>query len=108
MPEELGLPLLRGNPFDLRPIESGREYLVGRTALFHLEGTHSFTIPENDVANRRERSSGRSSIVRTLASQTKKEFFVGQYWPMKDPVNSIIHELSIHFCGFEIFRSNRR
>ena len=108
MPEELGLPLLRGNPFDLRPIESGRaEYLVGRDRLISSWREHIVSQSPRMMLLIGERGSGRSSIVRTLASQTKRSF-VGQYWPMKDPVNSIIHELSIHFCGFESSGSNQQ
>jgi len=108
MPEELGLPLLRGNPFDLRPIESGRaEYLVGRDRLISSWREHIVSQSPRMMLLVGETGSGRSSIVRTLASQTKRSF-VGQFWPMKDPVNSIIHELSIHFCGFESSGSNQK
>ena len=45
--------------------------------------------------------------MRTLASQTRRSF-VGQYWPTTDPVNAIIHELAIHFCGFSSSGSNQK
>ena len=106
--EKLGLPLLRGNPFDLRPIESGRaEYLVGRDRLISSWREHIVSQSPRMFLLVGERGSGRSSIVRTLASQTRRSF-VGQYWPMKDPVNTIIHELSIHFCGFASSGSNQK
>jgi len=108
VPGELGLPLLRGNPFDLRPIESGRaEYLVGRDRLISSWREHVVSQSPRMMLLVGERGSGRSSIVRTLASQTRRSF-VGQYWPMKDPVSSIIHELSIHFCGFGSSGSNQK
>lgn len=108
VPEELGLPLLRGNPFDLRPIESGRaEYLVGRDRLISSWREHIVSQSPRMMFLVGDRGSGRSSIVRTLASQTKRSF-VGQFWPMNDPVNSIIHELYVHFCGFESSGSNQK
>ena len=106
--ENLGLPLLRGNPFDLRPIESGRaEYLVGRDRLIASWREHIISQSSRMLLLVGERGSGRSSVVRTLASQTRRSF-VGQYWPTTDPVNAIIHELAIHFCGFSSSGSNQK
>ncbi len=106
--ENLGLPLLRGNPFDLRPIESDRaEYLVGRDRLIASWREHIISQSPRMLLLVGERGSGRSSVVRTLASQTRRSF-VGQYWPTSDPVNAIIHELSIHFCGFSSSGSNQK
>tara|TARA_S200000501_G_scaffold155341_1_gene146533 strand:- start:664 stop:2538 length:1875 start_codon:yes stop_codon:yes gene_type:complete len=106
--ENLGLPLLRGNPFDLRPIESGRaEYLVGRDRLIASWREHIISQSPRMLLLVGERGSGRSSVVRTLASQTRRSF-VGQYWPTRDPVNAIIHELAIHFCGFSSQGSNQK
>ena len=106
--ENLGLPLLRGNPFDLRPIESGRaEYLVGRDRLIASWREHIISQSPRMLLLVGERGSGRSSVVRTLASQTRRSF-VGQYWPTSDPVNAIIHELAIHFCGFSSSGSNQK
>ena len=106
--ENLGLPLLRGNPFDLRPIESDRaEYLVGRDRLIASWREHIISQSPRMLLLVGERGSGRSSVVRTLASQTRRSF-VGQYWPTTDPVNAIIHELAIHFCGFSSSGSNQK
>ena len=106
--ENLGLPMLRGNPFDLRPIESGRaEYLVGRDRLIASWREHIVSQSPRMLLLVGERGSGRSSVVRTLASQTRRSF-VGQYWPISDPVNAIIHELAIHFCGFSSSGSNQK
>ena len=106
--ENLGLPLLRGNPFDLRPIESSRaEYLVGRDRLIASWREHLISQSPRMLLLVGDRGSGRSSVVRTLASQTRRSF-VGQYWPTTDPVNAIIHELAIHFCGFSSSGSNQK
>ena len=106
--ENLGLPLLRGNPFDLRPIESGRaEYVVGRDRLIASWREHIISQSPRMLLLVGERGSGRSSVVRTLASQTRRSF-VGQYWPTTDPVNALIHELGIHFCGFSSSCSNQK
>jgi len=96
----LGLPPLRGNPFDLRPIESGRaEDIVGRDLLLAKWREHIISKSPRMTILVGERGSGRTSLIRALASQTRKSY-IGQHWPDGDPVNSVIHELTIHFGDF--------
>ena len=96
----LGLPPLRGNPFDLRPIESGRaEDIVGRDLLLAKWREHIISKSPRMTILVGERGSGRTSLIRALASQTRKSY-IGQHWPEEDPVNSVIHELTIHFGDF--------
>ncbi len=96
----LGLPPLRGNPFDLRPIESERAGdLVGRDYLLAKWREHIVSKSPRMAILVGERGSGRTSLIRALASQTSKSF-VGQYWPEEDPVDSVINELTVHFGDF--------
>ena len=103
----LGLPPLRGNPFDLRPIESGRAGdLVGRDYLLAKWREHIVSKSPRMAILVGERGSGRTSLIRALASQTSRSF-VGQYWPEEDPVDSVINELTIHFGDFNPPRSTQ-
>tara|TARA_Y100001968_G_scaffold319625_1_gene351451 strand:+ start:7217 stop:9052 length:1836 start_codon:yes stop_codon:yes gene_type:complete len=96
----LGLPPLRGNPFDMRPIESGRaEDIVGRDLLLAKWREHIISKSPRMAILVGERGSGRTSLIRALASQTRKSY-IGQTWPDGNPVNSVIHELTIHFGDF--------
>jgi len=96
----LGLPPLRGNPFDMRPIESGRaEDIVGRDLLLAKWREHIISKSPRMAILVGERGSGRTSLIRALASQTKKSY-IGQHWLDANPVNSVIHELTIHFGDF--------
>ncbi len=96
----LGLPPLRGNPFDLRPIEIERAGdLVGRDYLLAKWREHIVSKSPRMAILVGDRGSGRTSLIRALASQTSRSF-VGQYWPEEDPVDSVINELTIHFGDF--------
>ena len=96
----LRLPPLRGNPFDMRPIESGRaEDIVGRDLLLAKWREHIISKSPRMAILVGERGSGRTSLIRALASQTKKSY-IGQHWLDGNPVNSVIHELTIHFGDF--------
>ncbi len=100
----LDLPPLRGNPFDLRPIESARsDFLIGRDKL--LSQWREYLISQNPrmLLLVGDRGSGRTSFINTLAAQTSRRSYIGQYWPeADDTVHGLIHEISIHFGGFEL------
>ena len=100
----LDLPPLRGNPFDLRPIEPSRvEYLVGRDKLLSEWREHLISQTPRMLLLVGDRGSGRTSFLNALASTTSRRPYIGQFWPeADDPVQGIIHELSVHFGGFEI------
>ena len=100
----LDLPPLRGNPFDLRPIEPSRaEYLVGRDRLLTEWREHLISQTPRMLLLVGDRGSGRTSFLNALASTTSRRPYIGQFWPeADDPVQGIIHELSVHFGGFEI------
>ncbi len=103
-PSILDLPPLRGNPFDLRPIEPSRaEYLVGRDKLVTEWREHLISQTPRMLLLVGDRGSGRTSLLNALASTTSRRPYIGQIWPERDePVQGVIHELSVHFGGFEI------
>ena len=100
----LDLPPLRGNPFDLRPIEPNRaEYLVGRDKLLAEWREHLISQTPRLLLLVGDRGSGRTSFLNALASTTSRRPYIAQFWPeADDPVQGIIHELSVHFGGFEV------
>ena len=100
----LDLPPLRGNPFDLRPIEANRaEYLVGRDRLLAECREHLISQTPRMLLLVGDRGSGRTSFLNALASTTSRRPFIGQFWPEDDdPVQGIIHELSVYLGGFDI------
>ena len=103
-PSILDLPPLRGNPFDLRPIEPSRaEYLVGRDKLVTEWREHLISQTPRMLLLVGDRGSGRTSLLNALASTTSRRPYIGQFWPEgDDPVQGVIHELSVHFGGFEV------
>ena len=100
----LDLPPLRGNPFDLRPIEANRaEYLVGRERLLSEWREHLISQTPRMLLLVGDRGSGRTSFLNALASTTSRRPYIGQFWPeADDPVQGIIHELSVYLGGFDI------
>ena len=106
-PTILDLPPLRGNPFDLRPIESSRaEHLVGRDPLLSKLRGYLILHTPRMVLLVGQRGSGRTSFINTLASQTSRRSYIGQFWPeAEDPTQGIIHEISVHIAGFEVAAS---
>ena len=100
----LDLPPLRGNPFDLRPIEANRaEYLVGRDRLLSEWREHLISQTPRMLLLVGDRGSGRTSFLNALASTTSRRPYIGQFWPEADnPVQGIIHELSVYLGGFDI------
>lgn len=100
----LDLPPLRGNPFDLRPIEPSRaEYLVGRDRLLSEWREHLISQTPRMLLLVGDRGSGRTSLLNALASTTSRRPYIGQFWPEgEDPVQGVIHELSVHFGGFDL------
>ena len=98
----LDLPPLRGNPFELRPIESARaQDIVGRDSLMTRLREHIISESPRMVLLVGERGSGRTSLVNALSSQVSKKF-VGQFWFQDEPVNSVMTEIAVHFTGYDV------
>ncbi len=97
----LGLPPLRGNPFDLRPIERIRaNELVGREEILITWREHIHSQSPRMVLLVGKRGSGKTSLINAISSQTI-DYFVGQYWHNDDPMKRILSEISVHFGGHE-------
>ena len=97
----LGLPHLRGNPFDLRPIERGRaNELIGREKTLMTWREHIHSQSPRMILLVGERGSGRTSLINAISSQTSN-YFVGQYWHDDDPMRRVLSEISAHFNGHE-------
>ncbi len=98
----LDLPPLRGNPFELRPIESARaQDIVGRDSLMTRLREHIISESPRMVLLVGERGSGRTSLVNALSSQVSRKF-VGQFWFQDEPVNSVMTEIAVHFTGYDV------
>ena len=98
----LDLPPLRGNPFELRPIESTRaQDIVGRDSLMTRLREHIISESPRMVLLVGERGSGRTSLLNALSSQVSKKF-VGQFWPQDEAVSSVMNEIAVHFIGHEV------
>lgn len=98
----LDLPPLRGNPFELRPIESSRaQDIVGRDSLLTRLREHIISESPRMVLLVGDRGSGRTSLVNALSSQVSKKF-VGQFWPQDEAVSSVMSEIAVHFIGHDV------
>ena len=98
----LDLPPLRGNPFDLRPIESTRaQDIVGRDSLMTRLREHIISESPRMVLLVGEPGSGRTSLVNALSSQVSKKF-VGQFWPHDEAVSSVMNEIAVNFIGHNV------
>ena len=98
----LGIPALRSNPFQARPLEKGMSnLLVGR------EETSARWTRFIKARNARmilligESGSGRSSLMRCVSEETTKSVHLDMF-PSADHVNKILHEIFVSFVGFEV------
>lgn len=98
----LDVPPLRGNPFDLRPIERSRaEDIVARDEILTAWREHMLSQSPRMLLIVGERGSGRTSLINALSSQTTRHF-VGQYWHEEDPLKRVLSEISVTFGGHEV------
>jgi len=98
---QLGLPPLRGNPFDLRPIERIRaNELVGRENILMAWREHIHSQSPRMILLVGQSGSGKTSLINAISSQTSN-YFVGQYWHNDDPMRRVLSEISVHFGGHE-------
>lgn len=98
----LGLPSVRGNPFDNRPIEASRSQdLVGQQKILHRWRDHIHSGSPRMIFLVGDPGSGRTSIINTISSQTPKKY-IGQYLSgADDKVRTVLHEIVTHFGTFE-------
>ena len=98
----LDVPPLRGNPFDLRPIERARaEDIVARDEILTVWREHMLSQSPRMLLIVGERGSGRTSLINVLSSQTTRHF-VSQYWHDEDPLKRVLSEISVTFGGHAV------
>ena len=98
----LDVPPLRGNPFDSRPIERTRAHeIVGRQDILIRWKEHMHSQSPRLLLLVGDRGSGRTSLINAISSQTDRHF-VGYYWNKEDPLNRVLDEIAVTFCGHEI------
>ena len=98
----LDVPPLRGNPFDSRPIERTRAHeIVGRQDILIRWKEHMHSQSPRLLLLVGDRGSGRTSLINAISSQTDSHF-VGYYWNKEDPLNRVLDEIAVTFCGHEV------
>tara|TARA_B100000287_G_scaffold426905_1_gene475593 strand:+ start:337 stop:2148 length:1812 start_codon:yes stop_codon:yes gene_type:complete len=98
----LDVPPLRGNPFDTRPIERNRAHeIVGSQEILIRWKEHMHSQSPRLLLLVGERGSGRTSLINAASSQTDTHF-VGYYWHKDDPLNRVLNEIAVTFCGHEV------
>ncbi len=98
----LDVPPLRGNPFDSRPIERTNAHeIVGRQDILIRWKEHMHSQSPRLLLLVGDRGSGRTSLINAISSQTDRHF-VGYYWNKEDPLNRVLDEIAVTFCGHEI------
>ena len=98
----LDVPPLRGNPFDSRPVERTRAHeLVGREEILIKWKEHMHSQSPRMFLLVGDRGSGRTSLINAISSQTNQHF-VGYYWQKEDPLNRVLNEIAVSFCGHDV------
>ena len=98
----LGIPGLRNNPFQARPLERGRsELLVGRDELSARWTRFIKARNARMVLLIGESGTGRSSLMRCLSEETQKSVHLDMF-PDSEHAQKILHEIFVSFVGFEV------
>ena len=101
----LDVPPLRGNPFDMRPIERSRVGdIVARDEILTVWREHMLSQSPRMLLIVGERGSGRTSLINVLSSQTTRHF-VSQYWHDEDPLKRVLSEISVTFGGHAVLQT---
>ena len=101
----LETPALRGNPFDMRPIERSRSHeIVARDDILmeYREHIHSSSPRMKLIIG--EQGSGKSSLINVISSFTDR-FYVGQYWHEEEVLKKVLTEILVTFGGYEVPRT---
>ena len=98
----LGIPGLRNNPFQARPLERGRsELLVGRDELSARWTRFIKARNARMILLIGESGTGRSSLMRCLSEETQKSVHLDMF-PDSEYAKKILHEIFVSFVGFEV------
>ena len=98
----LGIPGLRNNPFQARPLERGRsDLLVGRDELSARWTRFIKARNARMILLAGESGTGRSSLMRCLSEETQKSVHLDMF-PDTEHAQKILHEIFVSFVGFEV------
>ena len=99
---ELSIPMLRGNPFDSRPIESSRvNEIVGRDDLLSTWAELVRSGSTRMLLLVGEKGSGKTSCINAISTISPIST-ICQYWPEENQLVKVLHELSVSLEGFEV------
>ena len=105
--QRLGMPIMRANPFSLRPIEaSDAESLVGRRNILREWSEHIRSGSPRLIALIGERGSGRTSLLQAAASWTNASHHA-HIWPESDRAATVLTEMYVTFADFDAPRSTQ-
>ena len=98
----LGIPALRNNPFQARPLEKGKSgLLVGRGEISARWIRFIKARNARMILLIGESGSGRSSLLRCVSEETQKSVHLDMF-PTSDHPQKILHEIFVSFVGFEV------
>ena len=98
----LGIPALRNNPFQARPLEKGKsDLLVGRGEISARWIRFIKARNARMILLIGESGSGRSSLLRCVSEETQKSVHLDMF-PTSDHPQKILHEIFVSFVGFEV------
>ena len=98
----LGIPGLRSNPFQARPLEKGKsDLLVGRGELSARWTRFIKTRNARMILLIGENGTGRSSLMRCVSEETQKSVHLDMF-PNAEHAQKILHEIFVSFVGFEV------
>ena len=98
----LGIPGLRNNPFQARPLEKGRsDLLVGRGEISARWTRFIKARNARMILLIGENGSGRSSLMRCVSEETSRSVHLDMF-PSTEHAQKILHEIFVSFVGFEV------
>ena len=98
----LGIPGLRNNPFQARPLEKGKsDLLVGRGQISARWARFIKSRNARMILLIGESGTGRSSLMRCVSEETHKSVHLDMF-PSSEHAQKILHEIFVSFVGFEV------
>ena len=101
-PPILGIPALRGNPFQARPLEKGKsKLLVGREEVSANWARYLKSRNARKILLIGESGSGKTSLMRCVSEEAGKHVHLDMF-PTSEHAHRILHEIHSSLIGFEI------
>ena len=98
----LGIPALRTNPFQARPLERGQsKLLIGRKDVSARWARFLKAQNARMVLLVGETGSGRTSLMRCVSEETEKSVHLDMF-PNSDHVSHILHEIYVSLVSFDV------